>query len=828
MKVDLETLGRKGRGWRPLRILAIAVLCFLVLACLAGGLSILWLKHAMKAQLPTVDGELRLPGLAATVLVKRDEHGIPHIRAANMDDLLEAQGFVVAQDRLWQMDMSRRFSAGELAEVLGTNGIEHDRVQRILQMRPTAERLTAAMPPSQRRLFDDYARGVNAFIASEQGHLPAEFRLLRYRPRPWQPVDSWLVALNMVQRLDTFYPTKLSRETIQASLPPTLSAQLYPTTTWRDHPPTKSVPGLTAPAEIVPGSQPGSLQQNWQPESRLGRTPHSADDLLHLREVLSFLSAPCDLCRPGSNEWAVSGAHTASGKAMFSNDMHLEHGIPDIWHQEDLEAGGFHVEGVTTPGIPLIIAGHNAHIAWGFTTLNGDVQDVYVEKTNAQGQYWTSNGWREPEHTREHIRVRGSQDIILDLERTDHGPVITPLLAHEHRVLALKWTPYDPSISGLPLLDLDGAANWTEFRQALSRWRFPTQNVAYADDQGHIGYQAVGLFPSRPGGLSATPVVETGTATDSQHEWQGWIPFEQLPTVLDPPGGIVATANSRITPDGYPYPLTLDWAEPYRNERIWKQLASKDRLTPADMLSLQTDIYSDVDHELAQRFAYAIDHASNADGELRNCADLLRSWDGLVRADSVAAQIVDATKRALWPLVLGPKVGQNWEIYTWQNKDFAQEQMVVNTPPEWLPAGYKSWNDLIAAAVRKGITDAHAPRPLSRWTYGSQHAINLKHPIYGLLPFFSWWTSTGLYPLSGDGTTVNQVRGVLGPSQRLTLDWSNVDQATENIVAGESGDPASQHYLDQWPIWYAGKTFAVPFTDPAVDAAAKHTLRLTP
>jgi penicillin amidase len=246
------------------------------------------------------------------------------------------------------------------------------------------------------------------------------------------------------------------------------------------------------------------------------------------------------------------------------------------------------------------------------------------------------------------------------------------------------------------------------------------------------------------------------------------------------------------------------------------------------MLSLQTDIYSDVDHELAQRFAYAIDHASNADTELRDCANLLRSWDGLVRADSVAAQIVDATKRALWPLVLEPKLGQDWELYTWQNKDFAQEQMVANTPPEWLPAGYRSWNDLIAAAVRKGITDGHAPRPLSRWTYGSQHAINLKHPLYGLLPFFGWWTSTGLHPLSGDGTTVNQVHGLLGPSERFTVDWSNVDEATENIVTGESGDPASRHYLDQWPIWYAGKTFAVPFTDPAVDAAAKHTLRLTP
>jgi penicillin amidase len=826
MKVDLETRGGERREWRPLRILAISGLAFLALACLASMLAILWLRHAMKAQLPTVDGELRLPGLSATVVVKRDEHGIPHIRATNMDDLVEAQGFVVAQDRLWQMDMSRRFSSGELAEVLGPKAVEHDRLQRVLEMRSTAERLTATMPNDQKRLFEDYARGVNAFIASQHGHLPAEFRLLRYRPRPWQPVDSWLVGLNMVQRLDTFYPTKLSRERIQAKLTPDLIAQLYPTITWRDHPPTQSVPGLSEPEETVPGSKPGSLQQNWQ--SRLDSAARYPGDLLDLREVLNFLSSACDRCRPGSNEWAVSGAHTASGKAIFSNDMHLEHGIPDIWHQEDLESGSFHVEGVTTPGIPLIIAGHNAHIAWGFTTLNGDVQDVYVEKTNPEGEYWANNGWREPERTQQRIHVRGSQDVILDLERTDHGPVITPLIPHEQRMLALKWTLYDASVSALSLFNLDAASNWAEFRQAMGRWWFPTQNVAYADDQGHIGYQAVGLFPIRPAGLSGVPIVETGEQTDSQHEWQGWVPFEELPTVLDPPGGIVATANSRITPDGYPYPLTLDWAEPYRNERIWKQLASKDRLTPADMLGLQTDIYSDVDHELAQRFAYAIDHASNADAQLRNCADLLRSWDGVVRADSVAAQIVDAAKRALWPLVLEPKLGQDWQIYTWENKDFAQEQMVVNTPAQWLPPEYKSWNDLMAAAVRKGIADGHAPRELSRWTYGSQHEIDLKHPLYGLLPFFSWSTSTGLHTLSGDGTTVNQVRGLLGPSERFTIDWSNVDGATENIVTGESGDPASDHYLDQFPIWYAGKTFAVPFTDAAVNAAAKHTLRLTP
>jgi penicillin G amidase len=796
------------------RITGGLVISLLIAAAVATAGSAAWLKDAMRAQMPVLDGELQLPGLSAPVVVRRDGHGIPHVQAANMDDLLEAQGYVVAQDRLWQMDMARRFAAGELAELLGPSVVEHDKVQRVLQIRPAAEHLTATMPEDQKRLFEAFARGVNAFIASHQDNLPAEFRLLGYKPRPWQPVDSWLVALNMVGRLDTLYPWKLEREKVEAKLPPNLLPELYPTTTFRDHPPTQSIPDLTAPQQNIP-------------DVPLDESQSSLEDLLRLREILKLGSDGCDSCKPGSNEWAVSGARTASGKAMLSNDMHLEHSIPDIWHEEDLQAGSFHVAGVTTPGIPLIIEGHNEHIAWGFTTLNGDVQDVYVEKTNSQGEYWTGNGWHQPEHDREHIHVRFGNDVLLDVEITDHGPVITPLLPHETRMLALKWTLYSNQLHGLPLQGMDAASNWTEFRQATSEWWGPTQNLAYADDQGHIGYQAVGLFPIRPAGLSGVPIVETGTAADSEHEWQGYVPFEQLPSVLDPDNGIVATANARIAPNDYPYPLALNWDAPYRNERIWKWLSAHTRLTPADMLTLQTDTYSEVDRELAQRFAYSIDRSAVADAKLRQAADLMRTWDGVITAGSVAAEIVDATKQALWPLVLEPKLGSDWQLYDWQSKNFVQEEMVEKAAPEWLPAKYKSWDNLIAAAVQKGMADNHAPPSLRDWTFGSQHVIDVKHPLYAMLPFFKW-TGTGPHQLAGDETTLDHVRGLLGASQRLTVDWSNVDGSTENIVMGESGDPLSPYYLDQWPYWYAGKTFAMPFTEAAVSASTKHTLRLVP
>ena len=229
------------------------------------------------------------------------------------------------------------------------------------------------------------------------------------------------------------------------------------------------------------------------------------------------------------------------------------------------------------------------------------------------------------------------------------------------------------------------------------------ENLAYADDQGHIGYRAVGLFPVRPAGLSPVPIVEMGTPTDSEHEWQGYVPFALLPTVLDPDSGIVATANARIAPDDYSYPLALNWDAPYRNERIWKWLSSHAKLTPADMLTLQTDTFSEVDRDLAHRFAYAIDRSTSADAKLRQAADLLRTWNGVITTDSVPAEIVDATRRSLWPLILEPKLGADWQLYDWQSKNFVQEEMVEKAPPERLPPQYKSWDDLIASAVEKAM-----------------------------------------------------------------------------------------------------------------------------
>lgn len=798
---------------RWLVIAALVAAAAVALVCWGG---MVWLRHAMWTSLPRVDGTLHVAGLSQPVTVRRDGHGVPHIAAANMDDLVVAQGYVTAQDRLWQLDMLRRFASGNLAEILGPRAVEHDRAQRIFELGHAADAALAVMGPAEKHSLQEYARGVNAYIAQTQDHLPAEFRLLHYCPAPWSPRDSVLVALNLVQTLSMDFPTKLTRETIEADLhSPILADDLYPVGSWRDHPPISTTPDITAP-QVIPQIPLDSSQTSVQP---------GVEDLLQLQRLLPSIHIPdCSDCAPGSNNWVVSGAHSVTGKPLLSNDMHLDHTIPDTWYEAQLTAGDFNVAGLTLPGVPFVIAGHNANIAWGFTLMYADLQDVYVEQTKGN-TYQTAQGWQPFQKDHEVIHVRGGRDVTLDVLRTDHGPVISPLLPREKRTLALRWTLDDPATVTLPFYQLDSAQNWDQFHTALANFGGPPENVVYADTQGDIGYQAAGKIPMRPHGLTGVPIG------DANHEWQGYIPFDQLPSVYNPPGGILATANSRVTPDGYANPVTLDWGPPYRNERIWKVLASKPKLSAADMLALQNDVYSALDQELAQRFTYAIDHAAHPNHRLREAANLMRTWDGNVTIPSVAATIVDATRHALWPMLLQPRLGDDWKLYQWGASSFVQEQIVTGQSRRWLPSQYSNWNEFLAAAVDRGMSarrGEHAPLDLRAWHYGKAHPVEVEHPLYGRIPWLREWTGTGVQPQSGDGTTVKQVSRGFGPSERLTVDLSHLDNSTLNLVIGQSGNPLSQNYMDQWPDWYAGKTFALPFSEAAVAAAAKHTLTLVP
>jgi penicillin amidase len=895
---------------RRLKITGIVFLLLFILAAVGFFLERHHVGTQMRENLPQLDGSLVVYGLSAPVTVQRDAHGVPHIHATSMDDLVFAQGYITAQDRLWQMDILRRHAAGQLAEILGRSALDADRLQRTLQLRTAADRGVALLPPEQKRWLAIYSNGVNASITAQHEHLPIEFRTIGYQPAPWTPRDSILVELAMFQDLTNTYSQKLGREALSAQLPPDLVADLYPTTSWRDHPPGQPIPDVTAPQPDIPDVPLDESQSKLAPTPLSpSATTLSTADLLFLQQTLA--QRPCDTCIAGSNGWAVAGSRSASGKPMLSNDMHLAFSAPGIWYEADLQAdlpsplAAFHAAGITLPGTPFVIAGHNQHVAWGFTNLGADVQDLYLEHTRGTptgAEYQTLGGaWRPVRYQNEVIHIRGSADVTLAVPLTRHGDIDTPIISSiypgERRSISLIWSVYDPSSLNSNFFAVDSASDWTSMLAAFSSSAGLPLNLMYADDQGHIGYHAVGRVPIRgdannPSPLSPTPT--DATAPDAAtHEWAGYIPFDQLPQAFDPPDGILATANSRVTPDGYRYPITLNWLAPYRTERIYKvleaspQQASDDNepgkvtaavptsteaakgtalgthlLTPADMLALQNDVFSELDQVFAQRLAYAIDHATGPlknDPALHQAADILRQWNGQVDANAAAPAIVNSARDAFWPMLLIPKLAPGlapriaagidlskqknltpdearatvlWHFYAWGNRGAVEEELLTHTPARWLPAGFANWDDFLAAVVQRGLRDAKAPANLSTWQFGKQYPLDIEHPLFSR----SVWierliglpVGTGPQAHSGDGTTVKMISGGFGPSERFTADLSDPDHTTLDVVTGQSGNPASPYFMDQFPDWLRGSTYPRPFSASGIQASTVHTLTLNP
>lgn len=795
----------------------------LVLRWIAAGLAVIvlaviavagYVYSIARHELPQVDGTMVLNGLSGPVTVIRDRLGVPHIRAASLDDLFYAQGFVTAQDRLWQMDASRRYAAGDLAEIFGPALLKHDRQQRYLQFREACQRTAAALDPQQRHYLGVYANGVNAFIERTRDRLPLEFRLLRYSPAPWSVTDSMLIGANMSQMLNTQYPLELKREVVIRHLNPQEIADLYPSTSWRDLPPAKQ-----AKPSIEEQTAPKNDSNQEQEEDRVPTQTSS--------ELALFQPPRCAECVPGSNDWVVSGEHTVSGRPLLSNDMHLAHSIPDIWYEAHLTKGDgqdFDVAGVTLPGLPFVIVGHNRRIAWGFTNLSPDVQDLFIEQFDNSGNVATPQGWQAPQKVHEVIHVKGRPDDVFDVIVTRHGPIITPILRAETRQLALQWTIYDPSIITSPFLEVNSARNWQEFRAALSKFASPAQNAVYADVNGHIGYQATGKIPIRASGDGLLPQ----SGADATHDWTGYIPFEQLPSVYDPPSGILATANGRITPESYRHLLANIWWAPYRTARIFHLLKGAEQFTAADMLFVQTDVTSELERFFSDRFVYAIDHHKNVSPRVHQAAEIMRGWDGRMDKDSAAASIAYWSRRNLMRLLLVPKLGDDYINYDWGLSGPALENIVTHRFPRWLPQGYNSYDDLLVAAVQKAVDSERAPKDLRRWHWGKQFPVEVQHPVFGAIPILKYFSGTGSHWQSGSGSTVKQVGSDFGPSERLTVDFSNFDHSTLNIVIGQSGHLLSPHYKDQFSAWYNDSSFQFPFTEGAVNAAAEHRLTLQP
>lgn len=812
-----------------------AVIAALVLLLLGFLGFDFWFYRAVRAGLPLRDGTVRLAGLTAPVIITYDTLAVPNISASNLPDLFFAQGYITAQDRLWQMDMTRRFASGDLAVALGPKYLKYDREQRVLGLRQVAEQAAANMEPQQRAQFEAYAAGVNAYIEQHRKTLPLEFRFLGYAPHVWTVEDSLLVGLSMTEFLNHgLYKDKLEKEKILARLGPELTADLYVNTSWRDHPPGADsspieleTPQETTPDEeeqAVPQSNPKhSEKQVPRGQSSFPENPEKQIPRL-ARDDKTSVSSDDRPMRPGSNNWVVSGAHTASGKPLLSNDMHLDLEIPNVWYEAHLTAGDFDVAGVTLPGVPYVIVGHNRRIAWGFTNLGPNVEDLYVEKFNDQGEYLTPQGWVKPEHRQEIIRVKGSSEVTLDVVTTRHGPIITDLIPGETRKLALKWTVYDPQATRIPFYAIDSATNWQEFETAFSQFGAPGQNVVYADVDGHIGYQTTGLIPIRATGDGSLPVP----GDDDAHEWTGYVPYDKLPSVYDPPSGILASANGRVTPGGYRFELSIQWMSPYRTQRIYKLLNAPNKLTPVDMLAIQTDVVSPFDRFCAERFVYAVDHTAHASARAKSAAELMRNWDGAMDVDSPAATIAVFSRDKLKELLLQPRLGEDWKDYKWFMSSVWLENVLDHQPPRWLPPGYTGYDELLTRAVEEAVDDASATRALSLWKWGRVHRVDIQHPFWSHFPILKKGAGTGSLPLSGDEETIKQVSPHFGPSERLTVDCSNLDGTTLDIVNGESGNIFDDHYNDQWDAYYHGRALVLPFSQDAVQRAGVHHLRLEP
>lgn len=823
--------------WR--RVVVPSGFALIAVIVLAAAAVVAWFYFSARAALPVVEGKLTLAGLHAPVTVTRDTHGVPTIEAAAADDLFFAQGFVTAQDRFFQMELLRRFAGGTLAEVLGPAVVDYDREARILGMRQAAERAAHNLSGDTLAAANSYTAGINAYLASSQHHLPMEFTVLGYSPQRWTNTDTYLIFAFMVKDLNhEERPSAMLREKILARLGPDLTADLFVNRSSHDQVPSQSAtwvdPNAQAAKDAADGDDEDGPEESGVDTKKIGlhraagpAAPNSTDHNLYR-----------DPLRAGSNDWVVSGAHTTTGKPLLCNDMHLRHQMPGIWYEAHLRTtdGKLDVAGVTLPGTPGVVVGHNQSIAWGFTNVGPTVGDYYIETFNASGDYQTPDGWKHPDTRDELVRVKGAPDQHITVRVTRHGPIVTELLPGETRPIALRWTIYEPDALHNALLDLDRAQNWQEFTHALAGWDAPGQNVVYADVDGHIGYHATGRIPIRATGDGGLPV----SGADNAHEWTGWVPFDQLPTVYDPPSGIIATANGRIVPDHYKFSLSKEWGAPWRTARIYQVLESGQKFGPAEMLTLQTDVYSAFDDAMGHRLVQAAEAAPKLTPRALAAVALLRDWDGRMSADSAAPTIEYKARTEAMRLLLEPRLGAaangkvskdgslSWKSYLWEMSSVWQESVLTSRPARWLPSTYKSYDDLLVAALEAAIAQSDAPQDLASWHWGAFHSVDVEHPIFQHIPLLAAMSAPGKHDQSGSGLTVKAVGSDFGPSERYTADTSNWDHSTLNITTGQSGQLFSDHYLDMWPLWYEGRTVELPFSAAAVEKNKEHQLVLEP
>ncbi|AKU15869.1 penicillin acylase family protein [Luteipulveratus mongoliensis] len=827
----------------------------------------------VRRSFPQVGGELHVRGLSSSVEVVRDARGVPHIYADTSEDLFRAQGFVTAQDRFFQMDVVRRAASGRLAALVGKAGLDSDKITRTLGWRRVAEQEMDQLQPDTQRYLRAYTEGVNSYLehAGTPSRIALEYVVIGlsvpgHAVEPWTPVDSLVYLKALAWDLKGNYDTELMRARLSATLPPQQVASLFPAYDAKAHPPILS-------------SADWSLPQ--QPPTTGPDRPTNASQLVSTRSdpaVTTALAAAGKVLDAvptvagkgeglGSNSWVVSGRFTTTGKPMLANDPHLGVGLPSIWYQTGLHcrtvssACPYDVSGFTMPGLPGIVIGHNDEIAWGFTNLDPDVTDLYLEKVT--GTSYERDGRQVPLRTRsERISVAGGKPVDITVRETVHGPLLSdvdddvaaggaggklPGAGKQKYDVALAWTALRPGRTADSLLALGKARNWTEFRAAARNFAAPSQNLVYADRSGNIGYQAPGVVPIRRSSVAgAPPGFWPAPGWNSAYDWTGTVPYDQLPSSLNPPEGMIVTANNAVTASTRPY-LTSEWAPGYRSNRILERLqaATRDggKISVETMSEIQTDSTNPFAKQLVKQLL-AVDLGNDA--FTKDGRNLLKTWDFTTPASgkqSAAAAYYNAVWRALLsatfdelPEDLAPTGGA---------RDQAVVEGLLRKPTDawWDDRRTPGVIERRDAILRKALVEARLSltremgKDPSRWTWGHAHQLELKHLVLGedapkivraAVNEGPWGVDGGQGIVNATAWDATEGYGVqTAPSMRMVVDLDNLDASRWVLLGGSSGHPFHGHYDDQTSAWRAGRSYPWPSSTEAVHDDRKHTLTLS-
>jgi penicillin amidase len=750
---------------------------------------------------------ISVAGLKAEVSVTRDGRGIPYIEARNETDMYFAQGYIMASDRLWQMDLMRRLARGQMAEVFGTKTLEEDKRWRRFGFASIVEKSLLSMTQESRAALESYARGVNAYIATlDDKTTPPEFKILQYKPTPWKPTDSLIIVKILADGLSSTWRTDLIKASLTGMDKQKFADLMNPVTPSDVVLFGKDKPAAAAAAVGIQGVSSEILAAAKEDDdlrtASLERVGLYAEDLA------------------ASNNWVISGKRTADGRAMLANDPHLSPSAPGIWYLIDIRSPGVHVAGVTIPGGPGVAIGHNDHIAWGMTNVGPDVQDLYAETFNDAGEYKTPTGWAKPVIRKEIISVRSNPmktDMIeqtIEVMETRNGVVIQDEAGKKY---ALKWTARDPRFCEFTAIaEMDRAKDWTMFKKALRSFGLSPQNVVFADIKGNIGWHVAGQVPIRKTGDGSLPY--DGSTTDG--DWLGNIPFDELPNLYNPSEGFIVTANQRIAGTDYKYQQMTRTFLSARARRIHDLLSAKTQgMTMDDCRDIQLDVYN----EPLARFAKSVVAEGSVAAET---LAVLREWDGKMTPDSRGAVLATHISGC----VIDKMADDNKPVPTGLIFQRIFDTAIREKLDRWLPENYKTYGELYKAcddSVRTSLAASkiYGSDPLG-WVWGKGNVSRFPHPL-GAVPLIGGQFATPTVGIAG--SNVSQTPNVgSGVSMRLIASPGNWDATRHVIPLGESGNPQSPHFKDQFEAWRTGIPMVFPFSKGAIEKAAIGVVVMSP